>query len=828
MADDVEIDVEGDFDFKLEPNGIIAYDVNELPSKSANLLPEYTNPPWMLEQGWTLDSCMDEKSKATIEKMLQEEQYYMNGKGVAKMIHEKSPKTPVKRKPVTNKKLWTVDEKKLFQQGLELYGRSWKKIALLIPERTSLQVKNYAQHYFKNMLKQKPNVSEKPISLLQHNSIKDPLSTTLASVTTAQPTVYTVNTKRKKPPSHQNGMVSPPCSVVVNSMDLISVNSDKMNISITNLDVLTPLDQNKATLNSESEDEDIDVDIESVDNLENNQVLNNRSASPNSVYFALLKSANIKKQNCAKVKKKLPPSNPVCINVAQTCVNGNSLVKPDPVVSLAQPCPQPVDNDAAPGPEIDCDTDMTKNPQDEELASPAVDETEEMDNFDSLSEDKAIPCIVPSEEVVLDYEHISEEEKKAFPEFFDGRLSKTPQRYLKIRNYMLDCWKACKPSFLNKTSVRPGLKNCGDVNCIGKIHTYIEGIGAINFGCEQAFYNQLPKSSTSTTKKTCASEEVQDQQASKLDAMRPRRKRVKDDEGFWVCDTIFKDKTAENKECNKASQPKMSRTKLIEDPFRLIPCQMFPEEMAPLHIDIESSALITMDVHAHMFKTEVVGLLGGECSPEGNHMKIKTAMPCRSISTGIQCEMDAVSQTEVGTVITELGQSVVGWYHSHPTFAANPSTRDIESQLKYQEWFARGGSKYVAFIVSPYMGKVHSEMCCLTVEKSMEPDLKHVPFKHTYQELNNVLDMEKCLDIIEQLLSDQHSQMENKIDLNKLYDHSTEVTCLSKMVMSIGSYISKDHPQRQQFLEAVEKCFEKSPQLQEDSLQFNADLSKEK
>lgn len=40
-----------------------------------------------------------------------------------------------------------------------------------------------------------------------------------------------------------------------------------------------------------------------------------------------------------------------------------------------------------------------------------------------------------------------------------------------------------KPKYLNKTSVRPGLKNCGDVNCIGRIHTYLELIGAINFNC---------------------------------------------------------------------------------------------------------------------------------------------------------------------------------------------------------------------------------------------------------------------------------------------------------------------------------------------------------
>lgn len=29
----------------------------------------------LFSQGWSLDSCMDEKSKATIEKMLLEEQY---------------------------------------------------------------------------------------------------------------------------------------------------------------------------------------------------------------------------------------------------------------------------------------------------------------------------------------------------------------------------------------------------------------------------------------------------------------------------------------------------------------------------------------------------------------------------------------------------------------------------------------------------------------------------------------------------------------------------------------------------------------------------------
>ena len=34
----------------------------------------------------------------------------------------------------------------------DLFGRSWTKIAQLIPSRTTLQVKNYAQQFFKQQV----------------------------------------------------------------------------------------------------------------------------------------------------------------------------------------------------------------------------------------------------------------------------------------------------------------------------------------------------------------------------------------------------------------------------------------------------------------------------------------------------------------------------------------------------------------------------------------------------------------------------------------------------------------------------------------------------
>lgn len=43
-----------------------------------------------------------------------------------------------------------------------------------------------------------------------------------------------------------------------------------------------------------------------------------------------------------------------------------------------------------------------------------------------------------------------------------------------------------KPNYLTKTAGRRNLKDCGDVNAVGRIHGYLENIGAINVGCTVA------------------------------------------------------------------------------------------------------------------------------------------------------------------------------------------------------------------------------------------------------------------------------------------------------------------------------------------------------
>ena len=68
-------------------------------------------------------------------------------------------------------------------------------------------------------------------------------------------------------------------------------------------------------------------------------------------------------------------------------------------------------------------------------------------------------------------------------------------------------------------------------------------------------------------------------------------------------------------------------------------------------------------------------------------MCIKEAFPCRSLNTGqndVNVEMDPTSAIETRQLIEEKNMTVVGWYHSHPTFIPDPSIVDLENQRNYQ------------------------------------------------------------------------------------------------------------------------------------------------
>uniref|UniRef100_A0A7N9ASM3 Myb-like, SWIRM and MPN domain-containing protein 1 n=1 Tax=Mastacembelus armatus TaxID=205130 RepID=A0A7N9ASM3_9TELE len=381
---------------------------------------------------------------------------------------------------------------------------------------------------------------------------------------------------------------------------------------------------------------------------------------------------------------------------------------------------------------------------------------EEQDTDDEEEEELK----VPEQEIEMNMETITEDEKQAIPEFFEGRPSKTPERYLKIRNYILDQWLKSKPRYLNKTSVRPGLKNCGDVNCIGRIHTYLELIGAINFNCEQAVYNR-PKVVDRSKHKEGKDVLEAYQLAQRLQSMRTRKRRVRDIWGNW-CDAkdlegqTYEHLTAEElamqrEEMKKRPKPcKVSRYRGSFDPFQLIPCRSFGEDVQePFQVIVCAETLLIMDMHAHVSRGEVIGLLGGTFNEEEKTLKICAAEPCNSVSTGLQCEMDPLSQTQACDMLSSLGFSVVGWYHSHPSFHPNPSVRDISTQDQFQSYFSRGGAPFIGMIVSPYdpaNPSPHSQTTCLLVKESQEPSgPQKLPYRFDFLPSQDVPDWEQTM-----------------------------------------------------------------------------------
>ncbi|XP_060070374.1 histone H2A deubiquitinase MYSM1-like [Ylistrum balloti] len=947
MAEDGDIDIEGDFDFKLEVANI--YDTNELPSKSANLLPEFTNPAWMLEQGWTMDSCIDEKSKATIEKMLQEEQYYLNGKvGTRQRLGGSTSKT----KPMSHKQPWSEEEKQVFQSGLEIFGRSWSKIAQLIPSRTTLQVKNYAQQYFKQQAKRSPSGVEGQVQLdanLPHNSA---LAHVLVSVTTGQPTVTTAAAVRPQVTLSRSHMaprprptstasspclvsqpplpVCPPCPVPVDlntttsssqglafkpidrgtpstsTMKIITQPNARLvlpkrpasapklsqpvtivttnlgslsevetpkrfvhNGEIQHLEVMKPPNQlqlsptleNKlasstgiienldgfcavadivegtsAVEDTSQDDEEIDIDIENDDDNDENPILKSRSASPNSVYERLLKAANIRNRDSSQKEADMKAKSSVKLESVELSENKMAEKSPVKCEVVEEGC------------ELSKGSGVTVEGTDQEGGQTTLMEIKPLDTLEStsvtsevisessedwstesnygdekkitnsivLSNGEVVEFDIPVEERTVDYKSITDEERKIHIEFFDGRPSKTPERYMKIRNYILESWRKCRPNYLNKTSVRPGLRNCGDVNCIGRIHSYLECTGAINFGCEQACYNHPTKIVVAGPRERFSREAVIQVNLSKLEAMRPRKRRIRDACGHWVDEKELQGKTIEHKDgCNEDyPKPKAYRfNKGGYDPFKLIPCVPFSDDVKPpFSVEVYNLAMITMDMHAHISKTEVIGMLGGQYMEEQGKLVITMAVPCNSTSTGMQCEMDPVSQTLASEAICR-NYSVVGWYHSHPTFAPNPSIRDIETQLKFQEWFSKGGSKFVGVIVSPYNRQnpsLYSEFQCLTIgQERSESGMYNIPHSFSYDVIVHPVSTHDLKTEASEL-ADRYASYTNRVELLGDYRVVTQMRCLDKMLLSISEYMDNSQDEVDEMTSLVRDVFTES------------------
>ncbi|XP_047229671.1 histone H2A deubiquitinase MYSM1 [Girardinichthys multiradiatus] len=783
MEDEVDIDIEGDdFDSNLgevDAAGLV---------QEQFIKPAGRNSAWILP--WELDSSISPENREVIERMLLEEQYYLTGERIPDILPSDPSKKPkVKKSPTKSStsaaasSRWSKQEKELFEEGLAQYGRRWTKIAKLVDSRSVLQVKSYARQYFKHKAKSDPGAAA--------------------------------------PSTGPEQDLQPPLQTMINTVRIERLSDDE------DVDITDDL----------SEDEGGDIITEfsgptGQPEAETETETPTERPTEEQKDLTLLESINeTTEQPCQKSPSGQSPLSAFIFfspeEVGKTTSDENVLKTEHPEIEaqtdskVTTNCnnyqSSQCDTSAHTGQLTEACLDFTDSAENIGIHGPDKDQEEQEDEDEEVEELKA-----PEQEIEMDTVTITEDEKQAIPEFFEGRPSKTPERYLKIRNYILDQWLKSKPKYLNKTSVRPGLKNCGDVNCIGRIHTYLELIGAINFNCEQAVYNR-PKVVDRTKPKEGKDVLEAYQLAQRLQSMRTRKRRVRDFWGNW-CDAkdlegqTYEHLSAEElaqrrEEMRKQPKPcKISRYRGSFDPFQLIPCRSFEKDVQePFQVIVCAETLLIMDMHAHVSRGEVIGLLGGMFDQEEKVLKICAAEPCNSVSTGLQCEMDPVSQTQACDVLSSLGFSVVGWYHSHPSFHPNPSVRDIDTQDQFQSYFSRGGAPFLGMIVSPYdpaNPSPHSQITCLLVKEGQEPSSHNkLPYRFNFLSSQDSPDWEQTMRRAQWIIQ-KYAQTHGSVQMDRLFRRDSNLTCLEKMMASLARHLEPlPDGEGEEFLSEIQSLF---------------------
>lgn len=130
---------------------------------------------------------------------------------------------------------------------------------------------------------------------------------------------------------------------------------------------------------------------------------------------------------------------------------------------------------------------------------------------------------------------ITEYERSCNPEFFLSGTSKkyknkTPDRYILIRNYIIQEWNRRRPRYLMKSTVRKGLIGNGDVYAIDRVWGFLVSCGKINV--ESELFVDTKKKDYSGSKKKKTSEGFGKSIASIMDYTK-RLRRVRDEDGEW-------------------------------------------------------------------------------------------------------------------------------------------------------------------------------------------------------------------------------------------------------------------------------------------------------
>ena len=120
------------------------------------------------------------------------------------------------------------------------------------------------------------------------------------------------------------------------------------------------------------------------------------------------------------------------------------------------------------------------NPEDKVATEDKLDQEVNKDEVEDNVTEQTHHIIVPSYSSWFDYNALHSIEKRALPEFFNGKnRSKSPEVYLSYRNFMIDTYRLNPTEYLTSTACRRNL--AGDVCSIMRTHAFLEQWGLINY-----------------------------------------------------------------------------------------------------------------------------------------------------------------------------------------------------------------------------------------------------------------------------------------------------------------------------------------------------------
>lgn len=124
------------------------------------------------------------------------------------------------------------------------------------------------------------------------------------------------------------------------------------------------------------------------------------------------------------------------------------------------------------------------------------------------------------------------------------------------------------------------------------------------------------------------------------------------------------------------------------------------------------------------------------------------------------------------------------WFHSHPTFAPEPSHQDLETQQSVQQWIGQN-KPCIGMILSPFSlngALIASPFRCLIVDRKINFEDQLVPYKFKVDIVEGGFQIGEFLSNLRKVIKcDFGTGEKHRVDFSKPYFHESSITFLEKV-----------------------------------------------